>query len=143
MDLGAMVCTASNPKCATCPLEKLCEAEEPATLPRKQPRALITKKKEQRLFYQQGNNVYLEQSAGPLWKGLWILPSALLPQPHKNYITSVTYPITRYRVTMELYKASESPSKKLRSFSQKEIEEIAIPSPHRRAIEKLLKYHAT
>lgn len=139
MDLGAMVCKATNPECLICPLVEICQAEEPSSLPRKQPRAAITKKKEQRAFYHKQNKVYLEHSTGPLWKGLWILPLCSPPPKPREKIISMTYPITRYRVTMELFQPKEAPPKKLKPFSLKEIETLAMPSPHRRALALLLK----
>lgn len=137
MDLGAMICTASHPQCTLCPLSQNCLAEDPATLPRKKPKPSITPKQESRLFYQQGNVIYLEQSSGPHWKGLWILPLANGIPSLKNFLTSITYPITRYRIKMKLYRGTGTPPKNLHSFSKEELTNLAIPSPHRRAIEKI------
>ncbi len=137
MDLGSMICTAANPQCHLCPLAQHCLAETPATLPRKKPKPTITKKKESRIFYQQKDCIYLEQSTGPHWKGLWILPLSTSVLSHKKYVTSITYPITRYRITMKLYRETETLPKNLHPFSSNELKNLAIPSPHRRAIEKL------
>jgi A/G-specific adenine glycosylase len=139
MDLGSTICTASNPQCDICPLSSRCLTEDPATLPRKKPKPSITQKKENRLFYQRSNRLYLEHSAGPRWKGLWILPLATEALSHKNYLASITYPITRYRVTMKLYRGIGAPPKNLHPFSKKELTTLAIPSPHRRALSKLMK----
>lgn len=143
MDLGSMVCSATDPKCLECPLIELCEAEEPSLLPKKKPRVATTKRKEQRAFYQRHHRIYLEYSKGPHWKGLWILPLCSSTPTHRDYITSIIYPITRYRVTMELYRSSGAIPKTLTSFSCEELREIAMPSPHRRAVEKILQYHAS
>ncbi len=137
MDLGSMICTASNPQCNICPLSSNCLAENPASLPRKKPKKSITRKKEVRLFYQRDDRIYLEQSSGPYWKGLWILPLALPIPLYKNYLSSITYPITRYRVTMKLYQGTGAPPKNLSPFSKKELQILAIPSPHRRALKLL------
>ena len=137
MDLGSMICTAANPQCNICPLSSNCLAEHPATLPRKKPKPSITRKKEARLFYQRGDRIYLEQSSGPHWKGLWILPTCSSIPLHKNYLASITYPITRYRVTMKLYRGRNPIPKNLSPFQKKELKALAIPSPHRRAIDKL------
>ena len=137
MDLGAMVCTAGEPQCERCPLASECEAQEPSLLPRKQPRKATTQKKEQRAFYQRGNKIYLEQSQGPLWKGLWILPHCTSAQKPREIHSSIVYPITRYRVTMELYQPAGAIPKTLQPFSLQDLKKIAIPSPHRKAIEKI------
>jgi A/G-specific adenine glycosylase len=136
MDLGAMICKSGEPLCDACPLSNECEAEEPSRLPRKQPRVAITKKKEQRAFYYRRNKIYLEKSQGPLWKGLWILPHCTSLQKPREIFSSITYPITRYRVTMELYRPLGSIPKSLHPFSIHELKSIAIPSPHRKALEK-------
>ncbi|KAB2644213.1 MAG: A/G-specific adenine glycosylase [Verrucomicrobia bacterium] len=135
MDLGSMVCKSGEPLCDACPLSSECEAEEPSCLPLKQPRVAITKKKEQRAFYYRRNKIYLEKSQGPLWKGLWILPHCSSVQKPREIFSSITYPITRYRVTMELYRPSGSIPKSLHPFSILELKNIAIPSPHRKALE--------
>lgn len=134
MDFGSMICTAANPQCDLCPLSADCLAENPKILPRKKPKPTITQKKESRLFYQRGDQIYLEQSTGPHWKGLWILPLATSTPPHKNYFNSITYPITRYRIRMNLYRAIDSPPKNLHPFFKDELKYLAIPSPHRRAL---------
>ncbi|MFI0348513.1 MAG: A/G-specific adenine glycosylase, partial [Chthoniobacterales bacterium] len=104
MDLGSIICIAGKPNCPKCPLANLCEAEEPSTLPRKKPKVATTKKTEARAFYQRGEFIYLEHSSGPLWKGLWILPMSPLIKRRQDVIISIVYPITRYRVTMNIYK---------------------------------------
>lgn len=141
MDLGSMICTASDPKCDQCPLHQFCEAEEPATLPRKKPKPATTKKKEARAFYQKKNQIYLEQSTGPLWKGLWILPSCKITPKQKGLIASIVYPITRYRVTMNIYQPSGAIPKNLKPFKLTELDQLAIPSPHRKAINKVISTH--
>jgi len=138
MDLGSMICTASNPQCSICPLSSHCLAEDPTTLPRKKPKLSITHKQETRCFYQRGDHIYLEQSSGPHWKGLWILPACSSPPSYKNYLNSITYPITRYRVTMKLYRGTTPFPKNLIPFSKQELTTLAIPSPHRRALEKIV-----
>ena len=134
MDLGSMICTAANPQCNICPLSSNCLAEDPETLPIKKPKPSITRKKEARAFYQQGDRIYLEQSSGPHWKGLWILPTCSSTPLHKNYLASITYPITRYRITMKLYCGTSPIPKNLSLFSKEELKTLAIPSPHRRAL---------
>lgn len=139
MDLGAMICKVAEPHCLICPLASECQAEQPSLLPLKKPRPAITKKKEQRAIYQKGSSIYLEQSPGPLWKGLWILPLCSSIQESQEMIFSIVYPVTRYRVTMELYQPSGSIPKSLHPFCTQELKKIAIASPYRKALEKFLK----
>ncbi len=134
MDLGAMICIAHKPRCSDCPLQPSCRAETPELLPRKSPRPVTTKRTEYRAWIVGQNHLFLELSTGPLWRGLWILPT-LTTRPAGRCIAEITYPITRYRVTMKLYPLSKAPpTLRLRGFSPEELGGIAIPSPHRRAI---------
>jgi len=140
MDLGAMICQAREPSCLVCPLVHECEAEDPRLLPRKKARPTITKKKEQRALYQEENSVYLEKSCGPLWKGLWILPYCPSLQKPQEMLFSLIYPITRYRVTMEVYRPKGIIPSSLHAFKIEELSQIAIASPHRKALARI--FHA-
>ena len=133
MDLGATLCTARTPRCGDCPLNASCRATSPTGLPRKSPRAVTTKRTEHRAWIVEEGRLCLQLSEGPLWHGLWILPE-LTTLPSGRCMARITYPITRYRVTMKLYPARSSPALTLRGFDPRELEQIAIPSPHRRAI---------
>lgn len=139
MDLGATICKAGKPECAACPLANGCAAVAPETLPKKSPRRVTTKLTEHRAWIRRGEKLHLEQSEGPRWRGLWILPALGEANPSGRQISEITYPITRYRVTMKIYPVSGSISKGLRGFTQKEIQGLPIPSPHRRAIEKAFR----
>jgi len=133
MDLGATICVAGHPSCEKCPLMRSCQAESPETLPKKFPKATTTKRVEHRALIFHEGRLFLKLSTGPLWKGLWILPE-LSVVPSARCIVQLTYPITRYRVLMKVYPATGLPGTLLRAFSPVEIDSIAIPSPHRRAI---------
>ncbi len=139
MDLGATICKALDPQCKSCPLSSECTAEDPLTLPYQEPRLAVIKKSEQRAFYYRKNKVYLERSEGPHWRGLWILPRSSTPQDSSTMTASLLYPITRYRVTMELYSLRGPIPPSLHPFAEEELKSIAIPSPHRRALNLLLK----
>jgi A/G-specific adenine glycosylase len=134
MDLGATLCTTGTPLCRECPLHPSCKADTPEDLPRKSPRAVTTKKSESRAWYFRNGRVFLELSEGPLWRGLWILPKLEKVTPSGRPVAEITYPITRYRITMKLYPVTTPPPALLKGFHLGELENIAIPSPHRRAI---------
>ena len=76
MDLGATVCTRSNPSCSVCPVEEDCLARihsETALLPN---RGTSKKKREKEIFWlvpiDKNNNVYLEKRPEKgIWGGLW------------------------------------------------------------------------
>ena len=76
MDLGATICTRSNPSCSVCPVEEDCLARihsETALLPN---RGASKKKKEKEIFWlipkDKKKNFYLEKRPEKgIWGGLW------------------------------------------------------------------------
>lgn len=78
MDLGAMVCTRSKPKCDLCPLKQGCIAyanQNWANYPGKKPKKQIPEKTAWFLLLQQDDKIWLEQrpTAG-IWGGLFCFP---------------------------------------------------------------------
>lgn len=78
MDLGAMVCTRSKPKCELCPLKTHCEAyahNSWAKYPGKKPKKTLPERTAYMLMIQQENGVWLEQRPPVrLWGGLFCFP---------------------------------------------------------------------
>lgn len=138
MDLGAMVCTPGKPDCGACPLEASCRAENPERLPSKSPRKVVTKLTEHRAWLVRRGKLHLQCSEGPRWRGLWILPELGGRTPSGPPLAQLTYPITRYRVTMKVHPVrSPLPQETLEGFTREELATLPIPTPHRKAIEKV------
>ncbi|VDY63265.1 A/G-specific adenine glycosylase [Shimwellia blattae] len=78
MDLGAMVCTRSRPKCELCPLKNDCEAQaagSQALYPGKKPRQTLPERTGYFLLLQQGDEVFLQpRPPVGLWGGLYCFP---------------------------------------------------------------------
>lgn len=78
MDLGAMVCTRSKPKCDFCPLQSGCIAyaqHNPTAWPGKKPKKSIPEKTAYFLIMQQDNEIWLEKRpAKGIWGGLYSFP---------------------------------------------------------------------
>ena len=78
MDLGAMVCTRSKPKCSLCPLEKGCIATANnswAQYPGKKPKQTIPERTGYFLMMQNNRDVFLQQRPpSGLWGGLYCFP---------------------------------------------------------------------
>jgi A/G-specific adenine glycosylase len=142
MELGALVCRAGRPDCLLCPVKEFCAAKHPEKLPVKAPKAPIKKRTELAAWVWDGEAVLLQQSTAQRWVGLWRLPP-LDGEPPAGPAAELTYSIVRERVTLRIHPRSRgdlvASAEPLRSFSLMELEQIAIPSPHRRAIAKLLK----
>jgi len=126
MDLGALICTAHNPRCQICPVKTCCRARDPASLPLTESHSLSTK----------AGAVLLEQ-CGQRWRGMWMLPK--IPAPRSAPIHTACFPFTHHRVTLQVFrsKAVRSASHQ-RWFPIRRLNKIPVPSPHRRAIRALL-----
>ncbi len=78
MDLGAMVCTRSKPKCSLCPLEKNCQAniaQAWADYPAKKPKKTLPVRQSYFLILKQGSKVLLEKREDKgIWGGLFAFP---------------------------------------------------------------------
>ena len=142
MELGALVCRAGRPDCLLCPVKEFCAAQHPEKLPVKAPRAPIKERTELAAWVWDGEAVLLQQSTARRWVGLWRLPP-LDDQPAGGPAAELTYSIVRERVTLRVHhtlerdlSASAEPRK---AFSPRELEQIAVPSPHRRAIAKMIQ----
>ncbi len=141
MDLGALVCTAGEPRCSTCPVRPYCQAEAPATLPRRAAPASLKLLTEHHYFAPGADTVLLEQ-AHHRWRGMWILPRLpTTPPPAPRVLYSSKFPFTHHRITLrvcEVPSASPSPTPAQRAFTLAELPSIPMPSPHRRALTALL-----
>lgn len=80
MDLGASLCSRSNPACSLCPLQQSCEAylaNRTSEFPQKKPRKVLPVKTTTMLLLRSSDNrqVLLEKRPpSGIWGGLWSLP---------------------------------------------------------------------
>jgi A/G-specific adenine glycosylase len=81
----------------------------------------------------------LEQQVGARWRGLWKLPLLAGAASEEEPLWTATYPFTHHRVTLRVYRAAtpRKLSAAQRWFSAEALREVALPSPHRRAVEAL------
>jgi A/G-specific adenine glycosylase len=139
MELGALVCGV-RPKCGQCPVKRFCRATDPASLPRKKPRRALELRTENHSFVLRRGRVLLEQSTDR-WRGMWILPrlrkvTATTKPAHRS-----EFPFTHHRITLAIYnrpRSGRSTTEALRWFALGDLSSIAVPSPHRRALDDLI-----
>ena len=139
VDLGAVVCLPRKPNCTVCPVKKFCGAQDPATLPVKTPRPRTKRTIEKYAFVFKRGRILLERSRHR-WRGMWILPPLQSECPTFQARTAYesVFPFTHHRITLAVYR--REPPKRIAPEQQwmREIENVPIPSPHRRAIEALV-----
>ena len=137
MDLGALVCLPQRPRCTVCPVQSLCRAKDPAALPRKKPRPPIKNLTERHSFAYQGGKVLL-QSCKDRWRGMWMLPR-LTKRPRRRPAYSSTFSFTHHRIRLEAFPFPTAGYSSQQSwFTLGSLENLPIPSPHRRALGELL-----
>ena len=143
MDLGALICTAHNPRCQICPVKKFCRARDPASLPRKRKRAAIVRLTESHSLSTKKGAVLLER-CHHRWRGMWMLPplklDGLKPSSLGRPVYVSAFPFTHHRVKLRVFRqpAREIYTGSQRWFLTDALDAIPIPSPHRRAINALL-----
>jgi A/G-specific adenine glycosylase len=139
MELGALLCTPRNPQCLICPVKNFCAADDPASLPRKKPRARTIALEEPCGWLIRKDKVFLEQQTGSRWRGMWKLP-LLATSPDSDVIHESTYPFTNHRVTLRVFpvKARDLTQSPGQWIGLGDIDELPVTAPHRRAIRALL-----
>ena len=139
MDLGATICVPGEPKCGDCPVRRFCQAVKPATLPLKQSRPLLKTLNEPHQFVQRSGRVLLEQSTDR-WRGMWILPRLNHATAEARLLHRSHFPFTHHRVTLDVFDVEHVPASRThRWFALHELESIPLPSPHRRALQSILR----
>lgn len=107
MDLGAMICTAANPKCGECPLQESCKGRE---TPMRYTAKKAVKYENLELFLgvcRKGEQIAFVRSHGPMYVGMLELPSV---EPIEDeYLDSFKHGYTKYRLTVNLYKKDGKP----------------------------------
>jgi A/G-specific adenine glycosylase len=143
LDLGALICVGRKPKCDVCPVKTFCRAKNPAALPVRNSRPETKRVIETHALIVRRGRILLEQSRHR-WREMWILPplrpSCLKQQRfQRRPIYESVFPFTHHRVTLSVYRRRAP--KRIAPGQQwfESIEEVAMPSPHRRAAQSLIE----
>jgi A/G-specific adenine glycosylase len=125
MELGALVCTPRQMKCAVCPVRKLCFAfreDRVAEFPMRPPRARVTERRFVAFVARKQNRFLVRQRPGGAVNAhLWEFPNtevalkderdgrdqkgALFRIVQERPICRIRHSITRYRILLEAYHA--------------------------------------
>lgn len=143
LDLGALICVARNPKCDLCPVKPFCRAKNPVALPVKKSGADTKRIIETHGLIVSRGRILLQQSRAR-WRGMWILPPLVIDCLgssgfRQRPVYESVFPFTHHRVTLSVYRrlAPKRIAPGQEWFGS--IEEVAMPSPHRRAAEALFE----
>jgi A/G-specific adenine glycosylase len=147
MELGALICTPSNPQCEICPMRRVCVARARGLvdqLPNRgeKPRTVhvVTKA----AFVKSGERILLKRRPRQgLLANFWELPPADARQFRMGHqIHELRHAITHRRILFQVYECV--PIAKVQSnggwrwVSIAQFKALALPAAHRRAIESIL-----
>ena len=169
MELGALVCTPSEPACLRCPLARFCvagRAPDPASYPGAGPSQGTVSLREAVAVVRKGDAVLLvrQEHERGWWAGLWTLPRAPLA-PDDDPIGALShvlhdrlgvecrfgdgpielrYSVTRHRVSAEVFPAvweSGDPggASRTRWIARDDLIDVGVPAPDRALIESVPK----
>jgi len=131
MELGALICLPSNPRCAVCPLRRVCRAPGDA-LPRRGPKQRVQQVTQDVMLAQRGKKVLLRRRpATGLLAGMWELPP---PDGERGrLLLTLRHAITQRRITLRVWqcRVGRRPRDCLWLLPQ----QVAMVSAHRRALQ--------
>ena len=132
MELGALVCTPTAPRCGKCPLVARCAArkmDRPESIPARTPPPPILHVQEVAIVVRRGADVLLvERPPTGRWAGLWEFPHGPLleGEPHESAasrllhqlagldarlgseLVTIRHGVTRYRITLTCFEAEHT-----------------------------------
>jgi A/G-specific adenine glycosylase len=140
MELGQTFCKVGQPDCLSCPVAAFCQSSEPHLLPVKIGKLVTTQVEELSIFARQESKVLLAMEQGTRRRGLWRLPEHTSEQiTDAVLLYEASYAITRYRVTMRVYVASEGAAREGEKWvDETELESVPMSAPYRKALRHLL-----
>ncbi|MBI4115260.1 MAG: A/G-specific adenine glycosylase [Candidatus Omnitrophica bacterium] len=165
MELGALICLPENPKCLSCPVNRVCKAhrlKRETEFPIKMRKVKMEKLKTvAALIWKNGKVLIEKQPAEARWGGLWTFPQWIHSngQPERNFLKNrvrkklgikidewrpraeFRHGFTKYHVRLRVYEGRTSVGQKGRTWVKPEnLSRFPLPSPHQK-IAKLIQNH--
>ncbi len=164
MELGAMVCTATNPICGVCPVQHGCFAfanDSTRVLPKVSPRPKTKPLRNVTLLLEFGDRILLHQRPDEgVNATFWEFPQVPAPgrtpltarRVHRLFhldgyydlarVASIRHSITRHRILLEVFKGAGRGDEVFgnvpgRWVNERELETIPLTSAHRRIAKRL------
>jgi A/G-specific adenine glycosylase len=146
MELGALVCTPVNPRCAICPMARVCIARAKGRqneLPNrggKRVHELVVH--DAALVRRNGRILLRRRPSKGLLAGMWELPPLKSNQARvRQPLLALRHTITNRRITLRIFACGARPGMKsngkLRWVSPRDLERLTLPAAHRRALERI------
>lgn len=147
MELGALVCTPTNPRCDACPMHPVCRARARGLvgrLPNRGNKPQVTHVVAHAALVRHGGKILLQRRPQRgLLASFWELPLAdgRLFRAGRQ-LCEVRHTITHHRITMRVLECV--PRVRFRSngrwrwVTRRQLRALALPAAHRRAIQRVL-----
>ncbi len=150
MDLGATVCTRSNPTCGPCPVSADCQAlllDKVDKLPSKKPATKVSDKTVFMLILRDGQGRVLLERRPPagIWGGLWCLPesgsidslesSLGFTLGHSTALPAVDHRLSHIRMTINPILATVANARQVKCSGQRDwighsqLQDLGLPKP--------------
>ncbi|MGL5016729.1 MAG: A/G-specific adenine glycosylase [Luteolibacter sp.] len=146
MELGQKICRPGVPDCLSCPVAGFCKTRSPEVLPVKRQKSTITAVDEHALWLTDKNGrLLLHRESAKRREGLWKLPTRPAAELSSlPVLAEHPYTITRYRVTLRVHDGTSLTGKFPTAPGEiwqepADVLALAMPSPFRRVIERLLR----
>jgi A/G-specific adenine glycosylase len=162
MELGALLCSPRQPRCAVCPVEKLCVAAQQhraEQLPAVRPRPRSTQRHFVAIIARKGECLLARQRpAGVLNAELWEFPNVEVCSKRANMkqllgsdlgitlpqlepFCTIRHSITRYRITLEVFQTKSDhlaeAIKGCQWLTMKALLRLPFASAHRKVLQQL------
>ena len=143
MDLGAMLCTRSKPKCAECPVNTSCQGfaqKLTHKLPTPKPRKTLPEKSVTMLVMMNGGDVLLEKRPpSGIWGGLWSFPEVEFSPKNAQALAKLTHTFTHFKLHIQPQLVDVSKNNQLKQpgtiwLSLDDAISAAIPTPIRKIL---------
>lgn len=146
MDLGALVCTRSNPDCAACPVNSDCMAYREGRqqeFPGRKPKKSLPQRQANWLVIEAGDAVLLEKRppAG-IWGGLWCFPEAdddAVPG-NAERLEPLTHTFSHFRLHIQPLRVAMPPAVEEREtvwYNTAQPQNLGLAAPVRKLLDRL------
>jgi A/G-specific adenine glycosylase len=137
MELGQKICRVGNPDCLLCPVSRWCSAKDPASLPVKAKKTIITAVEENVILaLDDSQRCLMAPESGDRRQGLWRLP--LREAITGKLLWEGSYAITRYKVALRVYESHNTDAKNDECwFPIEDLESIPVSAPYRKVLREL------
>lgn len=140
LDIGAGICTRTQPKCDQCPVQTACFAHNekqtqrlPVVAPKKIKSILVLhfawRESKQRLLLE-------KRAPEGIWGALWCLPEiATPPTMTTEPMFTFTHTLTHRQINAYVWSQPYVDAHNLRAFSEREMKQLGLPTPIKQNIE--------